>query len=195
VASRRRCRVFVEDHAAVGLSSPRPAARQSKAGRCPQAAACRCARCPRPRAPARPPRSLWLQLPSASCWPPGHRRRGRGALRLSARPQPALRWRGGGALSLSALPQPALRWRLAAARAGRPAPPAPPVGAPQCGRSLPRATIASLCSSPAGDCVSRFFFLDLRAFVATGPDLQGHTMDYDVKEKNPCPTGKKNLCV
>jgi len=100
-----------KNHAAVRPSSPRPAARKSRAGRRPRAAACRRARCPRPPAPARPPRSLWPQLPSASRWPPGHRRRERGALRLSARPQPALRWRGRGVLRLSARPQPALRWR------------------------------------------------------------------------------------
>ena len=170
-------RVFVEDHAAVGPSLPRPAARQSRARRRPRAAACRRARCPWPRAPARPPRSRWPQLPSVRRCLPGHRRRRRGALRLSSRSQPAL------------------RWRLAAARAGRPAPPAPPVGAPPRGRPVPRATIASLCTPPAGDCLSCSVFPDPRACVPTGSDLPGHTMDYHVKEKKPLPNGEKKTFV
>jgi len=166
-------RVFVEDHAAVGPSLPRPAAHQSRARRRPRAAACRRARSPWPRAPAHPPRSRWPQQPSVRRWLHGHRRRGRGALRHSSRSQPSL------------------RWRLAAARAGRPAPSAPPVGAPSRGRPLPRATIASLCTPPAGDCLSCSVFPDPRACVAIGSDLPGHTMDYHVKEKKTLPSGEK----
>ena len=143
----------------------------------PRAAVCRRARCPRPRVPARPPRILWLQLPSVRHWSRGYCRRWRGALRLSARPQPAL------------------RWRLAAAHAGRPAPPTPPVGAPGHGRQPPRATTASLCTPPAGDVFSCFVFLDPRACVATGWDLPGNTMDYVVEENKTLPNGeKKPLC-
>ena len=119
VVFRRRCCVFVKDPAAVGTSLPRPAACESRAGRRPQAAACRRGRCPRPRAPACPSGSLWPQRPPVSRSLPGHRRWRRDALRLSARPLPAL------------------RWRLAAARAGRPASPAPLAGAPRRGPTAP----------------------------------------------------------
>jgi len=47
-----------------------------------------------------------------------------------------------------------------------------------------------------GDCLSYYLFLDPLACVATVPDLQRHTMDYDVKEKKALPNRvKKNPCV